>query len=163
MKTYVGTPKEINNQFVGEVKAKLYNLEKCYECTIKEVKGNKTAEQRAKYWATCREYASKVGVSEYEIHNINLAELGIRELDADGNEIIELHDRDYNWKRDYYNHIQPSDEGLKTENGIMRIFYRLKSSEDLTTPEYARLIQILINNIIQDGLDNEINVDNVGG
>ena len=41
-------------------------------------------------------------------------------------------------------------------------FYRLKSSEDLTTTEYARLIQILINNIIQDGLDNEINVDNVG-
>ena len=163
MKTYIGTTKEIYKEFVKDNQNKVYKQDKKYVCEIKELKGNKTDEQRSRYWCLVREYSKKVQVGQSEIHNIQLAELGILAKDNEGVPITQMHRPDYNWQKDYYRHLKPTGTILKDKNGgEMRVYYVLKNSEDFTTEEYSRLIETIINNIIQDGLDNEIDVNFMG-
>ena len=163
MKTYIGTPKQINKEFVSDVMSKVIREDKKYVAEVKELKGGKTDEQRARYWSMVRQYAKAVKVGQSEIHNIQLAELGIISKDRDGTYETELHKPDYNWQKDYINHLKPTGTIYKAPNGEkLRVFYKMKNSEDFTTEEYSRLIDTIINNIIQDGLDNVIDVNYVG-
>ena len=163
MKTYIGKPAEINKQFAKECNAGVFKLNKEYVCEVKEIKGGKTDAQRSRYWAMAREYARLLKVGQSEIHNIQLAELGIIARDNDGTPMTQLHKPDYNWQKDYYRHLKPTGTIIKTQNGEeLRIFYVLKNSEDFTTEEYSQLIETIINNIIQDGLDNEIDINYMG-
>lgn len=163
MKTYIGTPKQINKEFISDVMSKVIHKDKKYVVEVKELKGCKNEEQRSRYWIMVRQYAKAVKVGQSEIHNIQLAELGILQKDIQGSYITELHKPDYNWQKDYYNHLKPTGTIIKDNKGNeLRVFYRLKNSEDFTTEEYSRLIDTIINNIIQDGLDNVIDVNYVG-
>ena len=160
MKTYIGTPKEINSQFIADVKGNIVKTNKKYICEIKELKKGKTDEQRARYWAMVRQYAKAVKVGQSEIHNIQLAELGILQKDIQGSYVIEMHKPDYDWKKDYYSHLKPTGTLIKDKKGNeLRVFYKLKNSEDFTTDEYCQLIDTITNNIIQDGLDNVIDIN----
>lgn len=159
MKTYIGKPMEINKQFARECNAGVFKSDKEYICEIKEIKSGKTDKQRSRYWCMVRKYAELARVGQSEIHNIQLAELGILAKDNEGVPITQMHRPDYNWQKDYYRHLKPTGTILKDKNGgEMRVFYVLKNSEDFTTEEYSRLIETIINNIIQDGLDNEIDI-----
>lgn len=160
MKTYIGNPKEINTQFIEDVKNNIIDKNKKYIVEIKKLKDGKTSEQRARYWVMLRQYAKAVGVGQSEIHNIQLAELGIISKDKDGTYETELHKPDYKWEKDYKNHLKPTGTIIQSPNGQeLRVFYKMKNSEDFTTEEYSNLIETIINNIIQDGLDNVININ----
>lgn len=163
MKTYIGTTRQIYKEFTEDNKAGQYDLQKTYKCEIKELKGGKTEAQRARYWALVREMANLVKESQWYIHNRNLYDLGIAEKDGNGEDMVMLLDEDYDYQHDYIHHLKDTPKRIKLQDGsIKRIFIVLKRSEDFTTEEYSNLIETMINNIIQDGLDNEIDVNFVG-
>ena len=164
MKTYIGTPREIYKQYTKDCQTKQYNLEKQYKCEIKELKGGKTEAQRSRYWALVREYARLMNVSQWLIHNHNLYDLGIAETDAKGEEMIMLLDKDYDYEHDYSHHLKDTHNLWQMKDGtIKREYIVLKSSEDFTTDEYSRLIEMCISNIQQDSLNNEIDINYMGG
>lgn len=169
MKTYIGTTRQIYKEFTEDNKTGQYDLKKKYICEIKEFKGGKTDEQRALYWATLREYSkllqrSGVKINDDMLHKIQLEELSILKTDSNGDFSFKLLKPNTDFKTYKDCHIKPTDSIVKDKNGnYMRVFVELKSSEDFTTEEYSRLIENLQNNIIQDGLDNEIDVNFVRG
>lgn len=168
MKTYIGTTREIFRDFTNDNKLGQYNLDKKYMCEVKEFRGGKTDEQRALYWATLREYSkllqrSGIKITDDMLHKIQLEELSIFKTDSNGDYSFKLLKPNTDYKTYKDCHIKPTDSIVKDKNGNdMRVYVELKSSEDFTTEEYSRLIEILQNNIIQDGLDNEIDVNFMG-
>lgn len=163
MKTYIGTTRQIYKDFTEDNKSGQYDLEKQYVCEVKELKGKSDA-QRSRYWATIREVAKLVNESQWYVHNKQLYDLGITEKDGNGEDMVMLLDKDYDYMRDYSHHLKDTPNLIKLQDGsLKRIYLVLKSSEEFSAEEYSRLIETLINNIIQDGLDNEIDINFIGG
>lgn len=164
MRTYIGTPKQINKEFCEECKAGGYKLDKKYVCEIKELRGGKTEEQRARYWATLREYTklkqlSGIDTTEDEEHKEILADLKIYATDSNGDIKYILLRPGTDYKKYMDCHICPTSGRVVNKDGESKqIFIQLKRSEEFNTEEYSRLIERLNSIIIQEGLENEINI-----
>ena len=117
-----------------------------YTIEIKVVRQRRSLDANAYYFKLCRECAYEKGISLTELHNKNLANIGIAWEDNDGHKHWVLQKDDDWWLKQNEVHFAPTDR-TESRNGVVyRWFYLLKPSHLFNTKEMS----ILIDYIIQD-------------
>lgn len=131
------------NELLGNLNI---DLEKDYSIEIKVIRQRRSLDANAYYFKLCRECAYEKGISLTELHNKNLANIGIAWEDNDGHKHWVLQKDDDWWLKQNEVHFAPTDR-TESRNGVVyRWFYLLKPSHLFNTKEMS----ILIDYIIQD-------------
>jgi len=97
--------------------------------------------------------ASKLGVTETEYHNTNLAKLGIAWLDENGQYDWILRKDNADWKHFEERHYCPSKQTEVCNGTIYRWFYRLKSTKDFNKDEMSKLIELAVHDAKKVGIE----------
>ena len=158
---YVGKANDIGNQYFREYKEGRYKKDKIYKMEVKELKGDKSEKQRNMYWTCLRQYALALREPQTKIHNQNLSRLGYIKTESKvvNGEVVAKPILRYMKKGwDYENsplHFLPTGKEKDGEDE----YYVLQSSEDFDTQQYSELIDYLINEIIDNGYDDRVNIN----
>ena len=124
-----------------------------YTIEIKVVRQRRSLDANAYYFKLCRECAYEKGISLTELHNKNLANIGIAWEDNDGHKHWVLQKDDDWWLKQNEVHFAPTDR-TESRNGVVyRWFYLLLPSHLMDTKEMSRLIDLVVTEAKQQGIE----------
>lgn len=126
---------------------------KTYVAEIKEKRARRSLDANAYYFQLARKCAEKMNISLTELHNRNLADLGIPWRNSDD----EIHwmlqkDNDF-WLKQKEIHLCPTDK-TEVRNGVVyRWFFLLKPSHLFDTKEMSALIDYMVQDAKELGVE----------
>lgn len=120
---------------------------------MQKFSGKRSLDANAYYWKLLGELARTMRTSNEEMHNLLLDSYGVLAEDADGNNIVHFMPESEDYLRMKYEHYRPT--GIRIEyEGVMYCKYlRLKGSSEYNTQEMSRLIDGLIYECQQLGIE----------
>ena len=143
------------NELLGSLNI---DLEKDYSIEIKVIRQKRSLNANSYYWKLVGELKKVLSkedaaVTETEIHNELLSQVGIPWLDKDGNRHWVLQKDDDWWKKQKETHFCPTDK-TEDRNGISyRWFYLLLPSHLMDTKEMSMLIDFTVQEAKQQGIE----------
>ncbi len=144
-------PKGEGEDAAGELQEGQNRQQNASEPKKKERRRSRNA--NAYYRQLTTKVSARLGMTEVEYHNINLAKLGIAWLDENGRRDWVLRKDNEDWKRFEKRHYCPSNH-TEVRNGVVyRWFYRLKSSREFDQVVMAKLIKLAVHDACQVGIE----------
>lgn len=133
---------------MGEV-----DLNKEYIVTITPEKRKRTLTANAYYWQLTKKISEKMKMPGTELHNRNLAQVGIPWTDSDGHrQWILLKDNDW-WLKQTETHFSPTDRTEDRNGTTYRWFYLLLPSHLMDRGEMSRLIDYVVEDAKSLGIE----------
>lgn len=144
-----GTSQELIIYLVNQPKDKKFDL--------KEHRDKRTLSQNALYWQVLTKVADALRMSKVEAHNRMLRDYG-RDFEIAGQRIgryfPDTEEVEQAMLRSETVHFRPTAHTKVTEDGVMRAWYMLKGSHDMTTEEMT----ILVDGLFEEAKQLEIEV-----
>lgn len=131
---------------------------KDYVVTITPEKRTRTLTANAYYWQLTKKILvklnkGKVSMTETELHNRNLAQVGIPWADSDGHrQWVLLKDNDW-WKKQKEVHFCPTDRTEDRNGVVYRWFYLLLPSHLMDRSEMSQLIDYVVEDARSLGIE----------
>ncbi len=139
------------NDFLSELGQ--LDLSKDYVVTIAPQKARRTLDANAYYWQLCRKISRETKVPLVELHNRNLAYVGIAWTNEDGKKHWLLQpDNDF-WLKQKEIHFSPTDRTEDRKGNIYRWFYLLKPSHEMDKSEMSMLIDSVVEDAKSLGIE----------
>ncbi len=124
-----------------------------YIITIEPEKCGRTPTANAYYWQLVKKIAKKQKMPETELHNRNLAQVGIPWEDEDGHrQWAMLMDNDW-WLKQHETHFCPSDKTVTVSGQVFRWFCLLLPSHLMDKSEMSRLIDYVVEDARSVGIE----------
>lgn len=133
--------------------------DKVYSIEIKEKKRKRSLDQNAMYWAVLTQVAKKLNISNPRCHNLMLRRYGVPERYGDQAVYVVLPDTDEAAERaaeaETY-HLKPTSQTKVGKDGnVYRTYLLLRGSSTYDTAEMTRLIDGLMDEARQMGIETE--------
>lgn len=139
------------NDFLSELGQ--LDLSKDYVVTIAPQKSRRTLDANAYYWQLCRKISRETKAPLVELHNRNLAHVGIAWADGKGKKHWILQpDNDFWIKQDKI-HFAPTDRTEDRKGNTYRWFYLLKPSHEMDKAEMSMLIDSIVEDAKSLGIE----------
>lgn len=146
---FIGKPKQLIAMLLD------LNPDKMYE--VKEYKLKRTMSQNGYYWVLLGQLAGALKVSKPELHNRMLRSYGQIELFGGKAARLSLPDTDETEEKALKSetvHMRPTSQTVRLADGVTyRTYVLLKGSSDLNTAEMAQLLDGLIEECKQSGIE----------
>ena len=128
-----------------------------YIVTIEPEKRRRTLTANAYYWQLVKKIAIPVNgqtyMAETELHNRNLAQVGIPWEDEEGHrQWVLLKDNEW-WLKQHETHFCPSDKTATVSGQVFRWFYLLLPSHLMDKSEMSRLIDYVVEDARSIGIE----------
>ena len=124
-----------------------------YIVTIEPEKRRRTLTANAYYWQLVKKISKVQKMPETELHNRNLAQVGIPWEDEEGHrQWVLLKDNEW-WLKQHETHFCPSDKTATVSGQVYRWFYLLLPSHLMDKSEMSRLIDYVVEDARSIGIE----------
>ena len=124
-----------------------------YDLRIEKKRKKRSLDANAYYFRLARECAAKMNISLTELHNRNLAHIGIAWTDKDDKKHWVLQIDDDFWLKQEKVHFCPTDKTEDRNGNVYRWFYLLKPSHLFDSKEMSRLIDYIVQDAKELGIE----------
>lgn len=124
-----------------------------YDLRIEKKRKKRSLDANAYYFRLARECAAKMDIPLTELHNRNLAHIGIAWTDKDDKKHWVLQIDDDFWIKQEKVHFCPTDKTEDRNGSIYRWFYLLKPSHLFDSKEMSRLIDYVVQDAKELGIE----------